>query len=65
MRYGAAVRLAFVFSRVGMRRLTSIWVLMFDGPAIVTSELELDDDMMNVCFVLEKSADAKVCTDSR
>lgn len=29
-----------------MRRLTSIWVLVFDGPAIVTSELELDDDML-------------------
>ena len=37
-----------------MRRLTSIWVLMFDGPATVTSELELDDDMLvwlvDVCY---------------
>jgi len=38
---------------------------MLDGPAIVTSELELDDDMMYVCFVLNESVDAEVGIDDR
>jgi hypothetical protein len=32
---------------------------MLDGPAIVTSELELDDDMVYVCLDLTESVDAK------
>lgn len=43
-----------------MRRLTLTWVFMLDGPAIVTSELELDDDMMYVCFVLNESVRVEV-----
>jgi hypothetical protein len=48
---GVAVDQLLYYSRVGMRRLTSIWDLMLDGPAIVTSELELDDDIVYVWLV--------------